>query len=708
MLLKLFSLAAAVLLALSATVPNIDSVYKQLQARAGAEDSIIEPLLNSLSTDETDYIEYNLRHLLKNNDTKCEQCHYKIKYAQELIEEDPEKQHLISLMLYRWCLAKNKNKDTKCEFIDFFLTTNGGNNADAQNNSTGIGGAFEGASSLNFFDNDFTEMIKHFNVSSNLSLNYYCYFKGGYCDLPETPDLKGIIDLESLWPEKQDEYKNEPFANVTKERFNVLHLSDLHDELRYQVGSEANCSQGLCCLPESYNEDLTDGSYNFTEVYKKAGATGAIDLSFYPGAHYQSNDSYVPGPYYDLPLYRGWNWANTPSTTFGHYACDPPEVLLNNSLGNVAGTMAQNKYEFSLFTGDIVDHDVIHCDANVTKFAEIRSYGIMKHYLKNISVFPTLGNHDTFPYGQLAPERLQNQTLNLSIYHWNDELMANLWIGNGWLNESARDIVSKHYSAYSTVTARGLKVISLNSNCYYQKNLYAYINMESEPDLFGQWDFLINELVESEKSGQRVWILAHIPTGSDDCLPIQSAIFKKIIERFSPYTIANVFFGHTHRDQFKVLYSDDNEPLNMAWISQSITPLNGNPSWRYYEVEDKTFNIMNVHNYYTPLNETWVHGAQEPEWIYEYNPRDQYDSEKLWPSDAPLNATFWDKYVVQNLKNSTDTEFNQLYTNYLWRFSPYTPNCSHKGNVSSGCYTDNYCDVIGFDVDTTLKCAGNV
>lgn len=704
MLLQPFVFAAICATAWAGTVENIDSIHKQLDARNAPAGSVIDNALAALTLQETDFIDLHLNKLIKFNGTLCQKCHNKIKYSKLLIEETPDKSHLISLMLYQYCLSLNKNKDSKCQFVDFFITTNTYNGL-VDNAASGPTGAFEGATSVNFFDNDFVEMIKHFNTSSDLGLDYYCHYKGGYCKQPTTPELSSIIDLESMWPKKDPQHNFEPKYNPTRELFNVLHLSDFHNELRYQVGSESNCSQGLCCLPESYNTDLTSSSFNFTSVYSDAGAHGAFNLSFYPNAQYSSNDSYSKGDYYDFPLYRGWNWAWTPAATFGQYRCDPPELLLNHSLAHISSTAKEHNYEFSLFTGDIVDHDVIHCDANTTKYSEVRSYKIMKHFLDEVPIFPTLGNHDTFPYGQLAPYTLGNTTLNESVYHWNEELMSELWLGNEWIDKSDQQDMKQHYAAYSTTTHRGLKVISLNSNCYYQKNLYSYINMEAQPDLFGQWEYLIDELVESELKGQRVWILAHIPAGDLDALPIQSNIFAKIVERFSPYTIANIFYGHTHRDQFKILYSNDSEPVNMAWVSQAITPLGpANPSWRYYEVEDESFNIINSHNYYSPLNETWVNGGEEPTWVYEYNPRGTYDPHGEWPSRAPLNATFWDEFVVSRLKNELDIEFNQLYTDLMYRENPYVPICANNTKITDSCYADNYCDIIGFKVDDYNKC----
>lgn len=702
----MFRLLFAAMLAcccLAHVINNIDSLRIQNQIRTIPLGSILDNLLVTLTSEETDFIVKNLNKLLAYNGTLCEKCHYKMKFAKLALEKNPDKSHLISLMLYENCLALNKNKDSVCEFMDFFITTNTVNSGPKKAHP----GAVNSATSVDFYDNDFIQLVKHMNMSSNLTLDYYCHYKGGYCPLPKTPDVSTIFDLDALWPSKQQKYQSEPKYTSSGKLFNVLHVSDFHNELRYQVGSEANCSQYMCCRPEVYNNALTSPTYNFTDVYRNAGANSSMDLSLYEGAHYTDNNTYVEGKYHDFPENRGWNWVWTPASTFGNYQCDPPEVMLNNSLLHISEASDSKNFEFSLFTGDIVDHDVIHCDANVTKFAEVRSYKIMKHFLKDIPVFPTLGNHDTFPYGQLAPQHLNNVTLDESTYHWNEEEMADLWVRNGWFNRSEKLVIKQHYAGFATTTSRGLKVISLNSNCYYQKNLYAFIDIENQPDLFGQWKFLIDELVESEKNNQRVWILSHIPAGDIDTLPIQSNIFAKIVERFSPYTIANIFYGHTHKDQFKILHSNTLEPINMAWISQAITPLGpANPSWRYYQVEDESFNIINAYNYYSPLNETWVNGPKEPRWLYEYSPRSTYDPQGIWPAAAPLNATFWDKFVLQRLSNLLDVSFHQKYTDYLYRINPYVPSCKNGTSVTGDCYTNNYCYNSAFTVDDYAKCAG--
>jgi sphingomyelin phosphodiesterase len=614
--------------------------------------------------------------------------------------------------LFKQCVIDKKGSESKCDNVDFFVNTDT-KNFQTFNSSFNSGIQNDGA--VNFYDNDFLHLLKNFNVSSDLDLTYYCYFKHSACSLPETPDVEELYDIQSWWPKKQAIHENEPqypkrqgSSSNSSDTFNIIHITDLHTELRYKLGSEANCSKPICCLPESVNSDLPKlKSYNFTDYYNKVDSNAStVDFSFYPDAHYDDSGKYIKGDYYDYPKARGWAFVNSPATSFGAYACDSPELLINNTLKSIKSLSKEKNFEFSIFTGDLVDHDVIHCSPEVTKTAEIKTFNLMKHYLGNISVFPSLGNHDTFPYGQLAH---LGYGFNNS-YQWNTELMAELWINNGWLNGTNKTELVNHYAGFSYVTKRGLKVIALNSNCYYQKNLWSYINLEQTPDPFGQWKFLVDELVKSESKGQRVWIMAHIPPNDPDALPIQSQIFHKIVERFSPYTIAGIFYGHTHRDEFSVAYKWGAEQnvknaVNMAWTAPSVIPDSvANPSWRYYEVDKDSFNIINSYSYYTKLNDTFINGGAEPVWSFEYSARDVYDPKGEWPTDAPLNATFWHSRVVENLKNQSNIVFNQKYTDLRYRRSPFTPDCANGTIVSNQCHDENFCVTSNFYSYNYTKC----
>lgn len=60
----------------------------------------------------------------------------------------------------------------------------------------------------------------------------------------------------------------------------------------------------------------------------------------------------------------------------------------------------------------------------------------------------------------------------------------------------------------------------------------------TNPGNSGILKFLINELEASERVGQRVWIIGHVPSGGGSSTNNHTALFSSIVKRFSPATIA--------------------------------------------------------------------------------------------------------------------------------------------------------------------------
>lgn len=695
-----FSLVLSAAGAAAHIIHGRDLIDNQLKARANSVVNLIDPVYANLNRTEQDFITVNLKNLTKFEGDDCDNCKNTLRYARKLVDEQPEHQHLVSLLLFKKCIKEHKGKESKCDQKDFFVTTNSKNWA---TEGSTFDSGFTSNSSVNFFDNDFLNMLKRFDVDNENDLDYYCYYKHLACELPKI-DLDKDFNIELWWPAKEEKHHFEPeYKNKDRQRFNVLHISDVHLQLSYEVGSEANCTTGTCCSPESFNEDLPElKKYNFTTYLDEIKLQlPAQKWSFFPDAAYLSNGTYSKGAYYDFAKKRGYDYVLFPATPLGHYLCDSPELLLNSSFVNIGKAAKEKKFEFSIFTGDLVDHLKTRSLPEYTLKEEKRSFELMKYWFDDMPVLPALGNHDTFPYGQIAPEKYGHD----QNYDWNEDLMAELWINNGWIKGANRKEMKKHYAGFTYTTERKLKVIVMNSNTYYQKNLWGFINCTTDPDAFGLWKWIIDELVESEKKGQRVWLMAHIPNNDFDVKVYQSEIFERIVQRFSPYTIAGIFYGHTHRDQVTILYGKDKNPANMAWISQSITPgTNNNPLWRYYEVEDESFNVMNSYNYYLPINETFVNEGNLVDWAFEYSARELYDPKGQWPKELPLNATFWDKYVVQPLHNDTDIKFNQLYLNLQYRLTPFVPKCANGTKVSDKCHDENLCIVSNFKAGDVNSC----
>lgn len=513
--------------------------------------------------------------------------------------------------------------------------------------------------------NDATNVISIMDASG-LDGDLFChYLMLDSCPLPE--QLVDNIDLSNWWPPKPATAVEPSSSGRT---FRVLHLSDIHFQRGYTEGAEAECGNAMCCRKGTFPQ-LT-----------------------------RSSRPSMPAP----PM--------------GHYHCDTPEKLMHSSLNHITATGADitdnGSFKFAIFTGDIVDHDPLFVSYEESVQEEVETMMFLKRHLGDIPVYSVLGNHDTYPFAQIA----QKTSGFSNLFEWNAKLMAEMWEEYDWLDAAAAQQVREHYGGFATTTSQGLRIISLNSNFWYIYNMYNYWDVASTDvqtgslrpeDTSGVLRFLVDELLACEKRGQRAWIIAHVPPNGADTLSIPTVMLTQIVERFSPHIIAGLFFGHTHQDQFQLLYSGSTgtylkktaaQALGVAWIAPSITPLTDfNPGWRYYDVDAETFTIMDSHNFYARLNDTFDESLDYLDWEHLYSARTAYDFEKKWHKDWPLNATFWHA-VAERIRADESGDFTQRFLNYGFRNSPYTPNCFENEN----CQMENYCFVSSFNPEQARKC----
>ena len=133
----------------------------------------------------------------------------------------------------------------------------------------------------------------------------FCYFSYGVCEQPPTIEIE-----ESLYFGPKPESANKVPESSGKS-INVLHISDWHLDPRYDIGSEANCSQYLCCRPYATNTDL----------------------------------------------YTNVDNASVPASRFGYLYCDAPPDLALSSFNSMKMFFDTSETSFAIFTGDIVSHD---------------------------------------------------------------------------------------------------------------------------------------------------------------------------------------------------------------------------------------------------------------------------------------------------------------------------------------------------------------
>lgn len=196
------------------------------------------------------------------------------------------------------------------------------------------------------------------------------------------------------------------------------------------------------------------------------------------------------------------------------------------------------------------------------------------------------------------------------------------------------------------------------------------------------FSWIIEELQKAEDAGERVWIVGHVLSGWDGTnpLPNPTDLFYQIVDRYSPHVIANIFFGHTHEDQFMVYYANNgtvqnaDNALTTGWIMPSITPLtNLNSGFRLYEVDTGDFNIYEAYTFYSNVSEYPALEHKGPTFEIEYSTRDAYGLAAGWDEDAPLNATFWHR-VTEAMEK--DLDLVSLHNNYQGKQSVKSPNCT--------------------------------
>lgn len=134
----------------------------------------------------------------------------------------------------------------------------------------------------------------------------WCFYQWNTCSAPPTIE----IDESQYFSPKPANASQAP--EPSGESINVLHLSDWHLDPRFDIGSEANCSQYLCCRPYSTNTKLN---------------TSIQDPS-------------------------------VPASRFGYLYCDSPPDLALSSFSSMEKFFGGSKnISFTIFTGDIVSHD---------------------------------------------------------------------------------------------------------------------------------------------------------------------------------------------------------------------------------------------------------------------------------------------------------------------------------------------------------------
>ncbi|KAG1747527.1 sphingomyelin phosphodiesterase [Suillus occidentalis] len=443
----------------------------------------------------------------------------------------------------------------------------------------------------------FSQVLAFADVGGYDGQNLCSHFN--LCPVPPTAPLN-----MTGWFAKPKPNPLPPPKQPSGQRLKVFHISDIHLDPRYAIGSEANCTGYMCCRENVFN---------------------------------------VASP--DQVL--------LPASRFGNFDCDVPLDLLvaaMEAIGPLTGT-EQSGFDFTIYTGKV---NSLRKWMRFHDGRQVLAYNLLKEYVGPAPVYPTIGNHDTYMQFQMIPYTMGGPLG--TQFNWLYEHVSSLWQYEGWLPEASIAHASTHYAAYAVTRPDGLKIISIDTNlCKVSStrtlcinNYYAYVN-STEPDPFGILRFLTDELQASEDAGQRVWIIGHVLSGWDGT---QAQINpSNLVDRFSPHVISNIFYGHTHEDQLSIFYANNGTVMNAetalaaSWVMPSLSPLtNLNAGFRMYEIDSATFDILDAYTYVSNVNEYPALDNQTqvgPSFYLEYSTRDAYGGNITWGANDPLNATWW-------------------------------------------------------------------
>jgi len=359
----------------------------------------------------------------------------------------------------------------------------------------------------------------------------------------------------------------------------VLHLSDFHLDLSYQIGTDVECGLPMCCM-------------NFTKM--------ATD-----------------------PAKSAGDW--------GAYQCDLTHWTAEDMLRHIKETHADDDFEYIMLTGDAPAHDVwLQSREYNLNTAKVINNMVKKHF-PDKKVIPSLGNHDSFPCNNFVPSSITDPKLKQS---WDYTGLAEIY-GDWWQSEEAKKSFEKSGS-YHFELFPGFRLIVVNSNGYIGYNFWMNLDYQ---DPFGLLPWLYDVLLEAERNGEKVHILSHAPPGDVTAVSGWGQNWARVVDRFAN-TIRAQFYGHTHNDQFIVWYDEETNsvPINVGYVTPSVTTYTGlNPSYRIYTVdgpyEGATMDVLDVQTYVFNLTHANLVETERPQYYQLYDHRKDLGMENLYPSD---------------------------------------------------------------------------
>ncbi|KAL4234305.1 Acid sphingomyelinase-like phosphodiesterase 3b [Mactra antiquata] len=378
---------------------------------------------------------------------------------------------------------------------------------------------------------------------------------------------------------------------------------------------------------------------------------------------------------------------------FGNQWCDSPFELVQATVQGISDV--KNDVDFILWTGDSVPHmspASLSKDRNKELVRNITN--LMKdNFTEQVPVYATFGNHDYYPRDQYPPhgDPLYNATYDI----WKS------WISNS--ADNITDAQSKTFlkGGYYTVLARpGLRIIAMNSNLYYTKDLQSQ-NFDDPAD---QFSWLDNVLTEAKRNNEKTILTGHVPPGYTTPRAVRwmtkkfNHKFVDIVQRHADVIVA-MHFGHEHHDNFRLFYDSTGSPVVSLFIAPSVTPWRyqlptgekeppHNPGARLVAYDRQTGKQLDIYQYYLDLNK--ANTDKFAKWLLGYNATSLYGINDV--TAASMGA------LVNKMTSSQESHFMSYVKWYNTNADARSYPCDDT------CYEIVMCGLKNLEEDAFSKC----
>ncbi|GAM25490.1 hypothetical protein SAMD00019534_086650 [Acytostelium subglobosum LB1] len=364
---------------------------------------------------------------------------------------------------------------------------------------------------------------------------------------------------------------------------------------------------------------------------------------------------------------------------YGDYLCDIPLHSVGLIFEQILEVHKTYPISLVVYTGDNPPHDIWNQSIpRQVESTEVVSK-LINDYFHDFVVLPSVGNHESWPSEEFILPKNQ----------WLLDALETSW--SPWLDKAELETVKKG-GYYTMLVQKGLRVVSINSYDSDLFNLYNLLEHSNMNIKHNQSDWLINVMEQAEANSEKVIIVGHIPcTLKSSVNDHWCSLYASIVERFSTI-IAAQFYGHTHKDQL-VVFTDaatNSKATGMNYVSPCITTLLKHmPSFRLYEYDFTTNEVLNYQQYVTDIREWNANGNMT--FRLAYTAKELYNLPDLSPQS-------WYN-LAQEFKTNA-TLFNNYYQ-FLYN-SPYGPPHACDDN----CRKTWTCEIFGVTSQLFDKCLG--